>query len=214
MLIGYARVSTEDQDPGLQVAALEEAGCERIYIDHASGKNLQRPEWKLCKMDLRDGDTLIVWKLDRLARSVIDLNRVSQEFLREGIELVVLTQNIDTRTPSGRFLFNILAAVSEMERDLISERTKAGMAQRRAEGSKQGGLPAITPEIWKAARAIVHEHGFEISPYGLCNKVNKRLGTKLSKPTFFKWRERLFGESDDYPDDWAERFAQYKERNK
>lgn len=216
MLIGYARVSTEDQDPALQITALEDAGCERIYIDKKSGKSLNRPEWKKCRLDLRDGDTLFVWKVDRLARSVIDLNNVATEFRDEGIELVVLTQNIDTRTPSGKFIFNIFAAFAEMERELISERTKAGMAQRRADGSLQGGLHAITPKIWESATRIIAEHNERdepVSDYRLVELVKRDCGEKVSHATYRKWRTRLEA-GGDYPEDWAERAKQYRERQR
>ncbi len=209
MLIRYVRVSTEDQDTDLQVTALLEAGYRRIYIERASRKKLQRAEWRLCKMDLREGDTLVKRNLDCLVHSVIDLSRVSQEFLQEGIELVVLTQNIDARTPSGRILSNILAAVSEMERDPGNERTKAGMTPRRAEGARQRSLSAITPAIWKTACAKIQEHEFAISPYRLCDKVKKRPGTRLSKLTVFKWRERPFVVGNESPEDWKCRLKQH-----
>ena len=214
MLIGYARVSTEDQDPGLQIFALEEAGCERIYIDKKSGKDMQRPEWKQCKLDLREGDTLVVWKLDRLARSVVDLIKTANDLHEQGIELVILTQNIDTRTPSGRFVFTIFGAFAEMERELISERTKAGMAQRRAEGSMQGGLHGITPEIWEVATRIIAEYrerGDRVSDYRLVKLVKEEIGDTVSFATYSKWRDTL-EQGGEYPPEWIERRRQYEER--
>jgi len=216
MLIGYARVSTHEQDPMLQVASLHAAGCERIYVDKKSGKNMRRPEWKQCRLDLREGDTLIVWKLDRLARSVVDLSKTARELDDAGISLVIITQNIDTRTPSGRFLFNILAAVAEMERDLISERTKAGMAQRRADGSLQGGLHAITPRMWESATRIIAEHrdaGTRVSDYRLVKLVRADIGSSVSFATYAKWRD-ILEEGGDYPERWKERLRQYKQRKR
>jgi len=210
MLIGYARVSTDDQDPTLQIKALEEAGCERVYVDHKSGKNLKRPEWKRCRLDLQEGDTLVVWKLDRLARSVIDLHKIAEDFKDNDIELLVLTQNIDTRTASGRFLFTILAAVAEMERELISERTKAGIAQRKAEGRLLGRVPVLDPEAWQIAVDFIAESG---SPSHqavadhifMRHKKNKR----VSYNTISKYRDDL-DTGKPYPEDWQARIDQSK----
>ena len=157
MLIGYARVSTEDQELKLQLAALEKAGCERIYADKRSGKNLDRAEWRKCYRDLRSGDTLIVWKLDRLGRSVLDLVNLAEYFRDEGIELVSTSENIDTKTPMGRFMFTILAGLAQMERDMISERTIAGMEVKREEGWVPGRPPRVTPEIWQKAIDLIDE---------------------------------------------------------
>lgn len=211
MLIGYARVSTEDQDPALQIAELEAFGCDRIYVDHASGKNLKRPEWQICRRDLREGDTLVVWKLDRLARSVLDLHDIARQFEQEGIQLVVLTQNIDTRTASGRFLFTILGAVAEMERELISERTKAGMAQRKAAGVIMGRRPVIQPKTWEAAQeeiADLREKGEQISKYELKRRMDKR-GFKHAIQTWGNALKVLMSQTE-YPKAWAEKNAQAK----
>lgn len=230
MLIGYARVSTEDQDPGLQIKALEAAGCDRIYVDHASGKNMRRPEWKSLREDIRQGDTLVIWKLDRLARSVFELHKLANEFREEGIGLKVLTENIETGTASGRLLFTVLGAVAEMERELISERTKAAIDARREEGFIPGGLPVIREDHWKVATeklAAIYQDGGKITDQKLSDYVYDVLQKRISWGTFRKWRARLDAAAHaindpkldqsarDYPADWAERLKQredYKKR--
>lgn len=211
MLIGYARVSTEDQNPEFQVAELTKFGAERVYVDKASGKNLRRPEWKRCRRDLRSGDTLVIWKLDRLARSVLDLHNLLQEFDREGIELVVLTQGIDTRTPAGRLLFSIIGAVAEFERDLISERTKAGVALAKKAGRRMGALPKIEAKHWSAAKELIEKRaaeGLKLPNTKLRDEM-KALGCDASVATWNSYRPAIEA-GEPYPSDWAERHAQAK----
>ena len=212
MLIGYARVSTDDQDLSLQIEALEEAGCERIYKDRKSGKDLNREGWKDCRMDLRAGDTLIVWKLDRLGRSVVDLVKLAEEFRDEGVDLVVLTQSIDTRTVAGRLMFNIMASFAEWERELTAERTKAGMQAKIAEGVVMGGLPVITPEIWDFCIAELQADD-KLSPRRLAEKVLHEYSVKISYGTFYKWREDMEA-GNPYPEQWRIRREQFQERQK
>lgn len=227
MLIGYARVSTEDQDPTMQIRALEAAGCDRIYTDHASGKDMRRPQWKKARMDLREGDTLVIWKLDRLARSVFELHKIANDFKQEGIGLRVLTENIETGTASGRLLFTVLGAVAEMERELISERTKAAIDQKRADGFIPGGLPAIRPDIWPVATRIVADHkGKVLTDQRLSDLVYDETGKRISWNTYRKWRSRLEAAANalndptadqatrDYPEDWAAKLAQHKANKK
>lgn len=212
MLIGYARVSTEDQDLALQIAALKAAGCERIYEDKRSGKDMNRPGWRKCRMDLREGDILVVWKLDRLGRSVVDLINTVEELRQEGIGFICTTQSIDTRNAMGRFIFNVLASMAEMEREMISERTKAGIAIAKESGFIPGGLPRITPKIWEWATAKIAAEaakGREISNYALQDQCKAEIGEKVSWNTFAKWRERLVA-GGPYPEDWAAKFAQHK----
>jgi len=216
MLIGYARVSTDDQDPTMQIKALEAHGCERIYTDHASGKDMRRPQWKKARMDLREGDTLVIWKLDRLARSVFELHKIANDFKEEGIGLRVLTENIDTQSASGRLLFSVLGAVAEMERELISERTKAAIDQKRADGFIPGGLPAITPKIWPVATRLVAEHNAEgkvLTDQRLSDLVYDEISERVSWNTYRKWRKRLEN-GGDYPEDWAAKLAQHKRYKK
>lgn len=151
-VIGYARVSTEDQDPALQVEALRQAGCSPIFCDHGvSGAKRNREELNKALDRLERGDKLIVWKLDRLARSVIHLIQLLEEFSDRGIQFESLTEKIDTDTAHGEFVFHILAGFAQMERRLISERTKAGMAEARRRGAAIG-RPAKLDE--NAAREL------------------------------------------------------------
>lgn len=140
-LIGYARVSTDDQKTGPQLAALDTAGCEKMFTDHGvSGKLASRPELDKCLAYLRAGDVLVVTKLDRLGRSLQHLITLSIELRERGVDLKVLSQGIDTSNPAGRLFFHMVGAFAEFERDLISERTKEGLAAARARG-RFGGRP-------------------------------------------------------------------------
>ncbi|KIE41109.1 recombinase family protein, partial [Geobacter anodireducens] len=138
MLIGYARVSTQDQNLDLQRSALEQAGCERIYEDQVSGSRSERPGLKAMLDFIREGDTLVVWKLDRLGRSVKGLVDLVGEFSTKGINFKSLTDSIDTTTPAGRFFFHIMASLSQMERELTVERTRAGLIAARQQGRVGG----------------------------------------------------------------------------
>src|SRR5664279_2520729 len=118
-IYGYARVSTVDQDTALQTDALTAAGCLRIWQDHANGSKEDRPELTKCLDYLRDGDTLVIWKLDRLGRSLPHLLQLADELQARGVQLVITTMGIDTRTPGGQLLYAILGAVAEYEKTLI-----------------------------------------------------------------------------------------------
>lgn len=142
MRIGYARVSTREQNADGQLDALTAAGCERVFVDTASGKLARRPEWDRCLEQLRGGDELVVTKLDRMGRSVRHLIDVVAELGEREVELVVLAQGIDTASPGGRLLFHVLAAMSEFVGDLISENTHDGLAAARARG-RVGGRPTV-----------------------------------------------------------------------
>jgi DNA invertase Pin-like site-specific DNA recombinase len=140
--IGYARVSTTDQHTAAQHDALAAAGCGKVFTDKGiSGKLASRPQWDACLAYLRPGDVLVVTKLDRLGRSVKHLVDLGLQLAERGIDLVVTQQGIDTTTPAGKLLFHLLAAIAEFEADLISERTKDGLAAARARG-RRGGRPA------------------------------------------------------------------------
>jgi DNA invertase Pin-like site-specific DNA recombinase len=155
-LIGYQRVSTDDQDAQLQDDALTAAGCARIFTDTASGKNLDRPELTAALDYLRPGDTLVVWKLDRFARSLIDLVTTVDKLRDRGVGFKVLTgalANIDTNTPDGRLMLQVIGAMAEFERSLIVERTRAGLAAARAQGRVGGRRPAIDADKLAAAKA-------------------------------------------------------------
>lgn len=154
MLLGYARCSTGSQDHALQLDALRAAGCERIVTETASGTRTDRPELAKLLEQAREGDVLVVWRLDRLARSLKHLIDLSEGMNRRGIALRSLTESIDTSTTSGRFLFNILGSLGQMEREIIVERTRAGLAAAAARG-RRGGRPAALDEAkLRAAKAM------------------------------------------------------------
>lgn len=174
MLIGYARVSKADgsQVLDLQRDALTAAGAERIYEERASGKRDERPGLTNCLMALREGDTLLVWKLDRLGRDLRHLVGVAHELQGRGVGLKVLTgqgAEIDTTTAVGRMVFGIFAALAEFERALIVERTKAGLAAARARG-RGGGRPAkMTPAKLRLAQAALRSPESEVA--SLCREL-------------------------------------------
>jgi DNA invertase Pin-like site-specific DNA recombinase len=154
-LIGYARVSTPDQKLLLQHDALERAGCERVFDDQASGARTDRPGLGEALAYLRTGDTLVVWKLDRLGRSMGHLIEKIGELAARGIGFRSLTENIDTTTPGGMLVFNIFGSLAQFERDLIRERTQAGLRAARERGSKGGRRPVVTPDKLRKARAHI-----------------------------------------------------------
>ncbi|MGE7662655.1 recombinase family protein [Peribacillus sp. NPDC097197] len=152
MKIGYARVSTLDQSLDLQLDALEKAGCEKIYQEKMSGMKDNRPQLKELLDYAREGDILVVYKLDRLGRSTKKLIEWSEELQENGIELVSIRDSIDTTTAVGKAMFKMLAVLAEMERDLISERTKAGLESARARGRKGGRPKKDNKQVQKALK--------------------------------------------------------------
>jgi DNA invertase Pin-like site-specific DNA recombinase len=150
-LLGYARVSTLDQNPELQADELEAVGCYRVFTDHASGAAASRPALDEVLDQLRPGDTLVVWRLDRLGRSLRHLIETVTDLDSRGVGFRSLRENIDTTTPGGRLVFHMFGALAEFERDLIRERTAAGLAAARIRGRKGGRPSVMTPE--KAAAA-------------------------------------------------------------
>ncbi len=140
MKIGYARVSTKEQELALQIDALEKNGCEKIYQEKMTGSTKERPELKRLLEQLREGDVVVVWKLDRMGRSLKDLVSLVNEIQEKGAGLQSLNDHIDTTTPQGKLTFHLFAALAEFERDIIRERTNAGLAAARARGRK-GGRP-------------------------------------------------------------------------
>ena len=149
-VIGYARVSTKEQDLSLQLDALSKYGCDRIFTDKMSSVK-ERQGLTDALGYLRDGDTLVVWKLDRLCRSLPDLIKISEQIRTTGAQLVSITESIDTSTPAGRLYFNILGALGQMERELIQEGVKAGLAAARRRG-KVPGKPRVSEEKLELAR--------------------------------------------------------------
>lgn len=173
--VGYARVSTTDQSPELQLEALRRAGCERVYTERASGARDDRPELARVLGDvLRAGDILVVWKLDRLARSLKTLITTAEALERRGVGLVSLTESIDTTTPGGMLVFHVFGAISQFERALICERTTAGLAEARRQGRKGGRPPSFTPDDILAARALMAQGKLPV------RAVAKRMGVSVA----------------------------------
>ncbi|MBA3948220.1 MAG: recombinase family protein [Herpetosiphonaceae bacterium] len=172
MLVGYARVSTLDQKPALQTNALTSAGCERIFTETASGAQRDRPELKQTLAYLRSGDTLVVWKLDRLARSMHQLIETVEELQARGIELRSLTENIATATAGGRLVFHIFGALAEFERALIRERTRAGLEAARARGKKGGRPTTFGPKQLSAAKAMLADPAIRVEDVAAHLKVS------------------------------------------
>jgi len=153
--VGYARVSTIDQDPTLQLDALAAAGCARVFEDCASGARADRAGLRSALEYVRDGDVLIVWKLDRLGRSLPHLIETVTSLATRGVGFRSITEAIDTTTPGGRLVFHLFGALGEFERDLIRERTRAGLAAAVARGRKGGRKPVVTSEKLARARTII-----------------------------------------------------------
>lgn len=161
--IGYARVSTEDQKLDLQKDALIKAGCSIIYEEQKSGKDLERPELKNCLKALREGDTLVVWKLDRLGRSVSDLVKIVEDLAGRGIFFNTLSENIDSSTPIGKLQFHVFSAMAEYERALIRERTKAGLAAAKARGRKGGRKTKLNEKQLREIKALLKDPEITVS---------------------------------------------------
>ena len=178
MFIGYARVSTSDQNLSLQKEALEKNGCEKIYEDEISGTRANRPGLDKALEILREGDTLVVWKLDGLGRSVKNLITLVGDLNSKGIHFKSLTDSIDTSTPNGRFFFHVMASLAEMERELIVERTKAGLAAAKKLGRKGGRKCKMTDSKLSAAKKLL-ENGI------LPKDVANNLGVSLA--TLYRW---------------------------
>lgn len=156
MLIGYARVSTADQNADLQLRALNAAGVERTFTDQGvSGSRASRPELDRCLDTLREGDVLCVWRLDRLARSLRNLLDLVELLSQRGVHLRSLTESIDTSSASGRLVLSVFGALAEFERELIRERTAAGLEAARARGARIGRPAAVTRDQLAQARTLV-----------------------------------------------------------
>ena len=160
--IGYARVSTREQNPDGQTDALDLAGCDKVFVEHASGVLAKRPVLDDVLDYLRSGDTLVVTKLDRLGRSVRNLKEVVDGLQLRGVGLKALSQGIDTTTPGGRLFFHMLAAIAEFEHDLIVERTQDGLAAARARGRKGGGRFKMTSTKAKQARTMYDAKSYTV----------------------------------------------------
>lgn len=182
MIIGYARVSTEDQNIEMQIEALQAYGCDKIFFEKVSGVS-ELEEKNLAMRILSEGDTLVVWKLDRLARSVITLLRDIEYIQNRGANFVSLKDNIDTSTPSGRFQFVVFAALSEFERGIISERTKAGLESARKRGRKGGRPRGYSKIILEKCRLVTDIiSGGEVSIEKACLEVG------VGRTTYYRVR--------------------------
>jgi DNA invertase Pin-like site-specific DNA recombinase len=157
MFIGYARVSTQEQDNTAQNAALEAAGCELIFSEKASGGRWQRPELEQLLRQLRKGDVVVVWKLDRLSRSLKDVLHIMEKIEAAGAGFRSLTEAIDTTTPAGRMMMQIVASFAEFEREMLRERTKNGMNAARDRGQRMGRPPKLTDAQKKEIVRLVNE---------------------------------------------------------
>jgi len=179
MLIGYARVSTQDQDPEMQVDALRKAGCEKIFVEKASGAKRDRPELRAAIEYARENDTIVVWKLDRLARSLKQLIETVEHLEGRSIGFKSLTETIDTTTPSGRLVFTIFAGLAEFERSIIRERTIAGLESARSRGRVGGRPRSVSDDDIAAAKALLKDPSITVK------KVAERIG--CSEATLYRY---------------------------
>ena len=178
MQIGYARVSTQDQDLSLQYDALRQAQCNKIYEDKASGTKASRDGLTLALETVREGDCLVVWKLDRLGRSVKDLVAIVCDLEQRGVHFKCLTDRIDTSTTSGRFFFHVMASLAQMERDLTAERTRAGLDAARRQGRTGGRKRKMTDSKIGTAKRLLQDRARP-------RDVAKDLGVSI--PTLYRW---------------------------
>ena len=180
MRFGYARVSTVDQDPELQIHALEDARCDRVYTDHAAGNSIKRPEFDRLFESLRAGDTLVVWRFDRLGRSVSHLVKLVEQLRSLEVELVSLTEGIDTNTAIGEAMFTIFAAVAQMERQLNSERTRAGIRKVRSNGRYWGRVSKFhNPDNVELVQSLLRDGRLTKA------KIARRIG--VHPATIYRW---------------------------
>lgn len=182
MKIGYARVSTQDQKLELQLDDLKSYGCETVYKEKISSKSKTRPQLEKMIDQLRKGDVVVVWKLDRLGRSLKDLIELVSSFREKGVEFVSLKDGIDTSTATGRFTFNIFASLAEFEREIIRERTMAGLDAARSRGRKGGRPAGLSKEALAKARSakILYESGEKTVP-----EIASSLG--ISRATCYRY---------------------------
>jgi len=172
MMIGYARVSTSDQHATLQVDALRAAGCERIFVETISGADAERPKLRAAMRLAKSGDVIVVWKFDRMARSLLHLLETVGTLDRRGVGFVSLTESIDTTTPGGRFILQMFGALAELERATIRERTMAGLQAARERGRRGGRPRKLTDSDVARARELLTELSVP--------KVAKALGVSVS----------------------------------
>ena len=179
MRIGYARVSTGEQKMDLQLDALEEAGCERIYQERVSGAAGSRPKLERCLEELREGDTLVVWRLDRFGRSLKDLVSKMETLEERGVDFVSVTESIDTTTAQGKLTFHLFGALAEFERELGRERTMAGLRAARKQGRVGGRPRALSEEDIPELQALMKDEG--VSTQQICDRFD------VSKATLYRY---------------------------
>ena len=182
MKYGYARVSTKDQNLELQIDALEKYGCQKIYSEKAKGAKADRPKWQELLNQIESGDTLVIWKLDRMGRSLHHLIKVVTELMEKNISIISLNDPIDTTNIQGKLMFNIFASLAEFEKDLIRERTMAGLRSARVRGRMGGRPKGLSQEaIRKACTAEALYSQKELS----INEITEQLS--ISKTTLYKY---------------------------
>lgn len=178
MLIGYARVSTLDQNLELQFSALNKIGCEKIYQEKISGATNNRPGLQQALDELRKGDTLVVWKLDRLGRTVKGLIDLINQLHQKEIHFKSITDIVDTSTPTGRFFFHMMASLAQMERELVAERTKAGLVSAKSQGRIGGRKRKMTKSKIESAKKLLASG---MSPKDVARNLS------VSIPTLYRW---------------------------
>ncbi len=183
MKIGYARVSTTGQDLSLQISALESFGCERIFYEKKSAVK-EREELDKVMLLLREGDVLVVWKLDRLARSIQQLLLLISKLEDMKVDLVCVNGAVDTTTPHGRLLFHVTSAFAQFERDLIVERTMAGLAEARKKGVQLGRRAGLSPEALEKAKVASELYSSRTVPQ-ICSVL------KISKSTLYRYLAKM-----------------------
>jgi DNA invertase Pin-like site-specific DNA recombinase len=179
MLVGYARVSTEDQNLNLQTDALQQAGCEKLFHDEMSGAKAERPGLQEALDFMRSGDTLVVWRLDRLGRSLKDLIQKVEDLKQRNIGFRSLHESLDTTSPGGKFQFHVFSALAEFERDLIRERTMAGLRAARARGRTGGRRRVMTAEKVKMASRLMQDASVSVDE--ICRTL------QVSRATLYRY---------------------------
>ena len=187
MLIGYARVSTYDQNLDLQIDALKKVGCEKLFTDHVSGSQTSRPQLDSALDFLREGDALVVWRLDRLGRNLKHLIELVTQLEEKGIGFRSLTESMDTMTCSGKLIFHIFGALAEFERNLIRERTRAGLTAARARGRLGGRKPKLKEKQQQVAVQLYHDKQHTVDE--ICHIMG------ISKPTLYSYIHKAKKES-------------------
>lgn len=178
MIIGYARVSKSDQSLSLQTDALKKFDCQRIFTDEITGVARTKPGLEEALSHLRSGDTFVVWKLDRLGRNIKSLIELTKSLENRDVHFCSLTEGIDTSTPSGRFFFHIMASLAQMEREIIIERTKAGLKAARAKGNLGGRKRLMTDKKIASAKSLLKSGS---PPKDVANSLG------VSIPTLYRW---------------------------